>query len=133
MTEPSSRAVPAVRRAGRLTGAVGAVALLAALVAFLVAGPPYATDVVGVVLYVAGLAAGLFAGVLLWASWTEGGPPSGPQGRRGVAAAAVALLLVCACGVVSLGQVAPGAVQLVLMAVTAVALGAAVLVAPRLG
>jgi hypothetical protein len=132
VSEPTSRAVPAVRRAGRLTGAVGVVALLAALVAFLAGGSPYATDVVGVVLYVLGLAAGLFAGVLLWASWTEGGPPTGPQARRGVGAAAVALLLVCACGVVSLGGVAPGPVQLVLIGVTAVVLAAAVLVAPRL-
>jgi hypothetical protein len=80
---------------------------------------------------VVGLAVGLFAGVLLWASWTEGGPPSGPRARRGVTAAAVATLLVCATGIISLGQVAPGAVQLVLIAVTAVALAAAVLVAPN--
>jgi peptidoglycan/LPS O-acetylase OafA/YrhL len=131
VTDPSSRALPAVRRAGRLTGTVAAVALLAALVAFLAGGAPYATDVVGIVLYVLGLAAGLFAGVLLWASWTEGGPPAGPQGRRGVATAAAALLLVCACGVISLGNAAPGRVQLVLIAVTAVALAAAVLAAPR--
>ena len=131
MSEPTSSAVPTVRRAGRWTGAVAAVALLGALVAFLVAGPPYATDVPGIVLYVAGLGTGLFAGVLLWASWTEGGAPGSPLARRGVAAAALALLLVCLCGVVSLGGVAPGTVQLLLMGLTALALVAAVLSAPR--
>jgi peptidoglycan/LPS O-acetylase OafA/YrhL len=131
VTEPTSDAVPAVRRAGRWTGALAAVALLAALVVFLAGGPPYATDIAGIVLYVLGLCAGLVAGVLLWASWTEGGPPTGPTARRGVAAAALALLLVCVCGVVSLGRVAPGSVQLVLMALTALALATAVLAAPR--
>jgi hypothetical protein len=131
VSEPTSSAVPTIRRAGRWTGVVAAVALLAALVAFLVGGPPYATDVVGIVLYVAGLGTGLFAGVLLWASWTEGGPPSTQLARRGVATAAVALLLVCACGVVSLGDAAPGTVQLLLMALTALSLVTAVLAAPR--
>jgi hypothetical protein len=131
VTEPTSSTVPAVRRAGRLTGAVAAVALAAAIVAFLVQGAPYGTDVAGVVLYVAGLGVGLVAGVLLWASWTEGGLPAGPRPRRGVTAAAVAVLLVCACGVVSLGGAAPGSVQLVLMGITAAALAVAVLAAPR--
>lgn len=129
MSEPTSSAVPTVRRAGRWTGALAAVALVAALVAFLVGGPPYATDVAGVVLYVAGLGAGLVAGVLLWASWTEGGRPGSPEARRGVGAAALALLLVCVNGVVSLGSVAPGSVQLLLMALTAMALATAVLAA----
>ena len=132
MSEPTSPAVPAVRRAGRWTGALAAVALLAGLVAFLLGGPPYATDVVGIVLYVVGLAAGLVAGVLLWASWTEGGPPGSPSARRGIATAAIAVLLVCVSGVVSLGSVASGTVQLALMGLTASALATAVLAAPRL-
>jgi membrane protein YdbS with pleckstrin-like domain len=71
------------------------------------------------------------AGVTLWASWTEGGLPAGERSRRGVTAAAVAVVLVCACGVLSLGRAVPGSVQLVLMGLTAVALVVAVLVAPR--
>ena len=131
MSEPTSSAVPAVRRAGRWTGALAAVALAAAVVVFLAGGQPYATDIAAIVLYVLGLCAGLVAGVLLWASWTEGGLPAGPEARRGVTSAALALLLVCLCGVISLGRVAPGSVQLMLMALTAVALVTAVLAAPR--
>ena len=78
-------------------------------------------DIGGSVAYLLGLLAGLIATVLLWISWTEdrdGQPPG--RARAGLTAAAVALLLVCACTVVSLAHVAGGAVQLVLIGLTAV-------------
>jgi hypothetical protein len=107
------------RRTGTVACGVGAVALLAAAVVFWAGGRPYGANIGGGALYALGLFAGLIGTVLLWMSWS----------RRAVAG--VALLLVCACPVITIGGVAGGAAQLVLMAVTAVVLAAAALLARR--
>jgi peptidoglycan/LPS O-acetylase OafA/YrhL len=124
LTEPAAEDGTGARRAGALSGGAAAVLLVAAVVAFLAGGHPYATDVAGVVLYVLGLAAGLCASVLLWVA--AGTTTPGPRRSRALGAAAVALLLVCASGVLSLGRAASGGAQLVLAVVTAAALAAAV-------
>jgi hypothetical protein len=121
---------PAARRGGLVAGTLGVVALAAAVVVFLLGGDPYGVNIGGGVLYLVGLGAALTATVMLWMSWVDpdaGWPPR--QSRRGLATTALALLLTCACVVVSLGRVAPGDVQLALIAVTAVVLAAAVYLA----
>jgi hypothetical protein len=107
------------RAAGRIAAGIGAVALLAAAVVFWAGGRPYGVNIGAGALYLLGLLAGLIGTVLLWMSWS----------RRGITGAA--LLLVCACPVITIAGVADGAAQLVLMAVTAVVLAAAALLARR--
>src|SRR3954451_19054837 len=123
MTEPAADAThdgtAGVRTTGRIGCAIGAAALLAAVVVFWAGGPPYGVNIGGGGLYLLGLLAGLIGTVLLWMGWA----------RRGVTG--VALVLVCACRVVTIGGVAPGTPQLVLMAATGVALAAAALLARR--
>jgi hypothetical protein len=123
---------PAPRTAALTVGGVGAVALAAALVVFLVGGRPYGQNVGGAVLYVLGLAAALTATVLLWMTWSAEDPASGRR-PPGLATTAAALLLTSASGVVSLSHIASGATQLALMGATAAVLAAAVGVraAPR--
>jgi hypothetical protein len=117
MTDPLEDAAPGTRRAGMVTAGVGAVALLSAVVVFWVGGPPYGANIGGGLLYLTGLLAGLTGTVLLW------------MGRPQRALTGTALALVCACPVVTIGDVASGNAQLVLMA--AIALAAAALLARR--
>jgi hypothetical protein len=127
---PPSPADPAARRGGLVAGTLGVVALAAAVVVFLAGGAPYGVNIGGGVLYLVGLGAALTGSVLLWMSWTDPDAGWAPRrSRRGLATTALALLLTCACVVVSLGRVAGGGVQLALIAVTAVVLAAAVLLA----
>src|SRR4051794_41508796 len=123
MTEPGADAAhdetAGARTTGRIACTIGAAALLAAAVAFWAGGPPYGVNIGGGALYLLGLLAGLIGTVLLWMSWP----------RRGVTG--VALVLVCACPVVTIGGVASGNAQLVLMAVTGVALAVAALLTRR--
>ena len=119
MTDPVDSPQAGTRRTATVACGVAAVALLAAAVVFWAGGRPYGTNIGGGALYLLGLLAGLIGTVLLWMSWS----------RRSLTG--VALLLVCACPVVTLAGVADGAAQLVLMAVTAVVLAAAALLAPR--
>jgi peptidoglycan/LPS O-acetylase OafA/YrhL len=132
MTEPGDEAAaedsPRLRRAGVVTGAVGALALLVAAVAFWAGGPPYGRNTAAAVVYSAGLLVGLTAAVLLYMSWTHRAPRP-PEAGRGIAVAMTALVLVCACTVISLGDAADGGVQIALMAVSAVVLAAAALLA----
>jgi peptidoglycan/LPS O-acetylase OafA/YrhL len=112
-----------VRRSAVLfcLSAVGA--LVAAVVVFAVSGPPYAQVVAGGVLYALGLLAGLIGAVLLWLAWSElreDVPPG--RLRWGVSTATAALLLVCACAVVTLSKVAGGTAQLWLIGATALML-----------
>jgi hypothetical protein len=102
-----------------VTAGVGAVALLAAIVVFWTAGPPFGVNIGAGVLYLVGVLAGLTGTVLLWMGWT----------RHGLTGTALAL--VCACPVVTIGAVVRGELQLVLIAVTAVVLGFAALLARR--
>jgi hypothetical protein len=121
---------PAARRGGLVAGAFGVVALAAAVVVFLAGGTPYGVNIGGGALYLVGLGAALTGSVLLWLGWTDedAGWPT-RQSRRGLATTMLAMLLTCACVVVSLGRVASGGVQLALIAVTAVVLAVAVLLA----
>jgi hypothetical protein len=119
MADPVDEAAPGTRRAGVVAVVLGAVALLAAVVVFRAGGPPYGVNIGGGGLYLLGLLAGLTGTVLLWMSWT----------RRAVTG--VALVLVCACPVLSMSNVIGGDMQLVLMAVTAVVLAAAGVLARR--
>jgi hypothetical protein len=119
VTDPVDETAASTRRTGVVAAAVGAVALLAAAVVFRAGGPPYGVNIGGAVLYLLGLLAGLIGTVLLWMSWS----------RRGLTG--LALVLVCACPVVTIGGVADGAAQLVLMAVTGVVLAVAALLARR--
>ena len=132
MTEPLDDAdtdeSPGLARTGRLTGLGGALLLLVAAVAFWAGGAPYGRNTVAAVVYAAGLLVGLVAAVLLYMSWTQR-TPRAPEAGRGIAAALTALLLVCACAVIALGNAASGGVQIVLMAVTAVVLAVAALLA----
>ena len=107
------------RTAGRIAAGIGAVALLAAAVVFWAGGRPYGANIGAGALYLLGLLAGLTGTVLLWMSWT----------RRAVTG--MALLLVCACPVITIAGVADGAAQLVLLTVTAVVLAAAALLPRR--
>ena len=117
MADPVDSSAAGTRRTGAVASGVGAVTLLAAVVVFWVGGRPYGVNIGGGALYLLGLLAGLTGTVLLWMSWS----------RRAVTG--VALLLVCACPVITIAGVADGAAQLVLMAVTAVVLAAAALLA----
>lgn len=124
--EPGDDGAAAVRRPAVVSGAIGVVALVAALVTYLVVGPPYGQDVAAAVLYLLGLLAALVSSVLLWMVW--GAPENRFSPRRpvGTASAALALLLTCACVVVSLGRAGGAGVQLTLMGATALVLAAAV-------
>ena len=119
MTDPVDSSAAGTRRAGTVACGVGAVALLAAAVVFWAGGRPYGVNIGGGALYLLGLLTGLIGTVLLWMS----------SSRRAVTG--VALLLVCACPVITISAVADGAAQLVLMAVTGVVLAAAAALARR--
>jgi hypothetical protein len=119
MTDPVDDAAPGTRRVGAVAAALGAVALVGAVVLFRAGGPPYGVNIGGGGLYLLGLLAGLIGTVLLW------------MGSSRHAVTGVALVLVCACPVLSISNVVTGDVQLVLMAVTAVALAAAALLSRR--
>jgi hypothetical protein len=116
---------PAPRTAALLAGAIGVLALAAALGVYLVGGRPYGQNVGGGILYVLGLAAALTASVLLWMAWSPVPPGSAPR-PLGLAGTTLALLLTSASGVVSLSHVAGGAVELGLMGATAAVLAIAV-------
>src|SRR4051794_41581545 len=116
MTDPPAdapRDEVGARAAGRIAAGIGAVALLAAAVVFWAGGPPYGVNIGGGALYLLGLLAGLIGTVLLWMSWP----------RRGLTG--LALVLVCACPVVTVGAVAGGGAQLGLMALRGGVLAAA--------
>jgi|SRR3954469_22468308 hypothetical protein len=123
MTEPGADATrdgtAGARTTGRIGCAIGAAALVAAAAVFWAGGRPYGANIGAGALYLLGLLAGLTGTVLLWMSWS----------RRAVTG--VALLLVCACPVITIGGVAGGAAQLVLLTVTAVVLAAAAVLARR--
>ena len=111
-----------------IASGIGAVALGAAVALFLAGGKPYGVNIGGGLLYLLGLGAALTGTVMLWMAWTDDDSRWAPgEQRRGLTATALALLLVCACVVVSLGNVADGGLQLALIAVTAVVLAVAVL------
>ena len=130
--EPTAPAGPTLRRSALVAGAVGVVALLVALVVFLAAGPPYATNVGGDALYALGLLAGLVAAVLLWMAWSEASDRGSADRRRwGIGTAAAALVLTCGSAVVSLSHVAGGNAQLCLMGATALVLAVAVALLSR--
>lgn len=121
-----------VHRSAAVSCGIAVVALVAAVVVFATAGPPYAQNVAGGVLYLVGLLAGLIAGVLLWLDWAElreDVPPG--RLRWGVTTAAASLVLVCACAVVTLSKVASGTAQLGLISATALVLAIAVVAAGR--
>ena len=112
-----------VHRSAGVSCGIAVAALVAAVVVFATAGPPYAQNVAGGVLYLVGLLAGLIAGVLLWLDWAELRADVSPGRLRwGVTTASAALLLVCACAVVTLSKVASGPAQLGLIAATALVL-----------
>jgi hypothetical protein len=123
MTEPGADAThdgtAGANTTGRIAAGIGAVALLAAAAVFWAGGRPYGANIGAGALYLLGQLAGLTGTVLLWMSWS----------RRGLTG--VALLLVCACPVITIAGVADGAAQLVLLTVTAVVLAAAALLARR--
>jgi hypothetical protein len=112
-------------RAALVSGSIGAGALAAAAVVYLVGGPPYGVNIGGGVLYLLGLLAALVAGVLLWRVWSEPGRRTSPRRGLGIATASAALLLTCVCVVVSLSHIAAGGVQISCMIATAVVLAAA--------
>ena len=120
--EPGTEDTGSIRRGAVVSGVLGVVALLAALATYLAGGRPYGQNVAGGVLYLLGLLAALVASVLLWMAWGTPEGQSSPRRAVGVASAAGALLLTCACVVVSLGRVGGAALQLTLMGVTAVVL-----------
>jgi hypothetical protein len=112
-----------VPRSAVVSCGVAVVALVAAVVVFATAGPPYARNIAGGVLYLAGLLAGLIGGVLLWMAWAEFRERVSPgRLRLGVTTASAALVLVCACAVVTLSKVASGTAQLWLIGATAAVL-----------
>jgi len=132
LEDPATDESPGLARVGTVTGLVGALLLLAAAVAFGAGGPKYGQNTVAAVVYAAGLLVGLVAAVLLYMSWTHR-TPRAPGAGRGIPAALTALVLVCACAVIALGNAASGGVQIGLMAVTAVVLAVAALLARRAG
>jgi hypothetical protein len=113
-------------RAASVSGAIGVVALVAAVVLYLAAGPPYGVNIGAGVLYLLGLLAALVAGVLLWLVWAEPGTRGSARRPAGIATASGALGLTCASVVVSLSHVASAAVQFGLILATAVVLAVAV-------
>jgi hypothetical protein len=119
VTDPVDSSAAGTRRTAAVACGAGAVALPAAAVVFWAGGRPYGANIGAGALYLLGLLAGLTGTVLLWMSWS----------RRAVTG--VALLLVCACPVITIGGVADGAAQLVLLTVTAIVLAAAALLARR--
>lgn len=109
-----------VRRSALAFCGTAVVALAAAIVVFATAGPPYASNVAGGVLYLVGLLAGLIGAVVLWPAWAEVREDVRPGRLRfGVATAAASLVLVSACAVVTLSKVAGGTAQLWLIGATA--------------
>jgi hypothetical protein len=125
-TSPDDLAAPAgsaVRRSALISCGLGAVALVAAVVVFAVAGPPYAQNLTGGALYLVGLLAGLVGGVVLWIAWAEVRESVSPGRLRwGVATATASVVLVSACAVVTLSKVASGTAQLALIGATALVL-----------
>lgn len=117
---------PGARRAAAISGGIGVLALVAAVVVFVAGGPPYGVNIGGGLLYLLGLLTSLVASVLLWLVWAEPGPRGSPRRPAGIAAASGALLLTCVSVVVSLSHAAGGAVQFGLMIATAVVLAAGV-------
>jgi len=112
-----------VHRNAVVSCSIAVAALAAAVAVFATAGPPYAQNVAGGVLYLVGLLAGLIGGVLLWLDWAElREDVSQGRLRTGVTAASASLVLVCACAVVTLSKVASGAAQLGLISATALVL-----------
>jgi hypothetical protein len=111
------------RTAGAVSDALAAVALLVAAVVFWVAGAPYDQDLLGVLLYPAGLLLGVIGSVLLWMA--AGGP------GRALVLPAAGLALCFLATVLSLGRAVPGSVQVALMAVTGVVLAAGAVGARR--
>src|SRR6201989_1471728 len=125
--EAATPAGSRVRRSAAIWGAVAVLALVAAVITFAVAGPPYGANIAGGLLYGIGLLAGLVAAVLLWMSWAEVHDRAVPRRLRwGVGTAIAALALVSASAVVSLSHVASGAAQLWLIGGTAAVLALAV-------
>jgi hypothetical protein len=121
-------AASGVRRSARVSGGLAVVCLAAAVVVYAIGGPPYGVNIGGGVLYLLGLLAGLVASVLLWLTWAERREQLSPALMRwGIGTATAGLVLVSACTVVSLGHVASGPAQLVLVGVTAAVLALAVL------
>jgi hypothetical protein len=128
VTDPLEQPSTGARRGGVIASGIGVVALVATVAVFLAGGRPYGVNIGGGLLYLLGLGAGLTGTVTLWMAWSDRDERwTAVQQRRGLTATALALLLVCACAVVSLGNVADGGVQLALIAVTAVVLAVAVL------
>lgn len=112
-----------VRRSALAFCGVAVVALAAAIVVFATAGPPYASNVAGGVLYLVGLLAGLIGAVVLWLAWAEVREDVRPGRLRwGVTTATASLVLVSACAVVTLSKVASGVAQLWLIGATAAVL-----------
>ncbi|MGY1616603.1 hypothetical protein ACI797_07615 [Geodermatophilus sp. SYSU D00691] len=116
-----------LRRAGVAVCLAAALLLLAAVTVFLAGGRPYGVNIGGGALYLLGVLVGLVGTVLLWTAAID--RPAGA--RRGFGLTVAALVLVCACPVLSLGDVLAGQLQLVLITLTAVVLAAAALVARR--
>lgn len=116
-------------RAALVSGGIGVVALAAAVIVYLAGGRPYGNNVGGGVLYGLGLLAALVASVLLWMVWAEPARRTSPRRGLGIATASAALLLTCACVVVSLSHIASGGVQIGFMIVTAVVLAAGLVTA----
>jgi len=112
-----------VRRSAVAFCGAAVVGLAAAVAVFAIAGPPYASNVAGVVLYLVGLLAGLIGAVVLWLAWAEV-RESVPLGRIrwGVGTATASAVLVCACTVVTMSKVAGGNAQLWLIGATAAVL-----------
>jgi hypothetical protein len=124
--DPAAPTRSGVHRSALVSCALAAVALVAAVVVFALAGRPYATNIAGGVLYLLGLLAGLIGGVLLWLAWAEDRETvSTGRLRWGLGTATAALVLVCACAVVTLSKVAGGTAQLWLIGATAAVLLAA--------
>ena len=125
--DPSS-----VHRSAGVSCWIAVAALVAAVVVFATAGPPYAQNVTGGVLYLIGLLAGLIGGVLLWLDWAELREDVSPGRLRwGVTTATASLVLVCACAVVTLSKVASGTAQLGLISATALVVLVAMAAAAR--
>ena len=111
---------------------VAVVALVAAVVVFAVAGPPYAHSIAGGALYAGGLLAGLIGAVLLWMSWAELRVNVSPGRLRwGLGTTTASLLLVCTCAVVAMSKVVSGNAQLGLISATALVLAAALAAVAR--